>query len=126
MRKRKASASKNDSEQSKKRRAGQICEMIANAPRLRCRNCSCAQDGCIRARTNLTHLCCTHSKDASTTPKRSHYMSPEGPRRMDEAWSEEVKLIAISGRMLKDMRPSDVEASSVALGELIGSVPRQN
>ena len=45
---------------------------------------------------------------------------------MDEAWSEEVKLIAIHGWMLKDMRPSDVEASSVALGELIGSVPRQN
>ena len=122
MRKRRALYSKKrDSEQPKKRRAAQICEMITSAPGQWCRNCTCAQDGCNKARSRLTHLCHRHLQELSKIAKGTHYMSPNGPRKLDEAWSEEVKLIAIHGWMLKDMCPGDVEAFSAALDKLIGA-----
>ena len=78
MRKRRALASKNDSEQPKKRRAGQICEMIAGAPGLWCRSCSCAQDGCIRARTKLTHLRRRHDMPKTRPSRQSAHTTESG------------------------------------------------
>ena len=120
MRKRKRLRFGDDSDsQAKRRRPGQICDMIPCAPGQFCRNCTCTQEGCSRPRGNLEHLCWKHATEASNL-KRKFYMSPTGPLQMDEAWSEEVKLIATHGWMLKDMCPSDVEACSAALDKLIG------
>ena len=119
MRKKRRLKSGSDSEQAKRRRAGQICDMIPCAPGQFCRNCTCTQEGCSKPRAMLQHLCLKHATQASNL-KRKLYMSPRGPLQMDEAWSEEVKLIATHGWMLKDMCPCDIEACTAALDKLIG------